>query len=97
MGIEAGTKVKYVPDREFWADRARDRELTRRGHLAQAHPRVAAIERQVATMRTGSTDHVFFDAVGIPSIFQPPPSALYRPTMASSRASLIWPTESRAE
>jgi tetratricopeptide (TPR) repeat protein len=38
--------------RSTWADRARDRELTRRGHLAQAHPRVAAIERQVATMRT---------------------------------------------
>lgn len=37
--------------RSTLADRSRERELTRRGHLAQAHPRILAVERQVATMR----------------------------------------------
>ena len=38
--------------RSTLADRSRDRELTRRGHLAQARPQVVAVEQQVATMRS---------------------------------------------
>jgi hypothetical protein len=37
--------------RSTLADRARERELVRRGQVAAAHPRIAAIEQQAATMR----------------------------------------------
>ena len=37
--------------RSTLADRARERELVRRSQVATAHPRIAAIEQQVATMR----------------------------------------------
>jgi len=51
--------------RSTWADRARDRELTRRGHLAQAHPRVVALERQVADLRRLLAARKVADAVGL--------------------------------
>lgn len=37
--------------RSALADRARERELVRRGQVATAHPRIAAIEQQAVTMR----------------------------------------------
>jgi hypothetical protein len=37
--------------RSALADRARERELVRRGQVATAHPRIAAIEQQAAAMR----------------------------------------------
>ncbi len=45
------------------ADRARDRELTRRGHLAQARPQVVAVEQQVATMRSKLAGRQVADAL----------------------------------
>ena len=51
--------------RSNWADRARDRELTRRGHLAQAHPRVVAIEQQVATLRRLLVDRKVGEALAL--------------------------------
>jgi hypothetical protein len=50
--------------RSALADRARDRELTRRGHLAQAHPQVVAVEQQVATMRRQLAARQVVEALG---------------------------------
>ena len=49
--------------RSTLADRSRDRELTRRGHLAQAHPQVLAVEQQVATMRSRLASRQVADAL----------------------------------
>ena len=51
--------------RSTWADRARDRELTRRGHLAQAHPRVVAVEQQVADMRRRLAERKVAEALAL--------------------------------
>jgi hypothetical protein len=50
--------------RSALADRARDRELTRRSHLALAHPQVVAVEQQVATMRRQLAARQVAEALG---------------------------------
>lgn len=50
--------------RSTLADRNRDRELTRRGQLAQARPQVVLVEQQVATMRRQLGARRVAEAVG---------------------------------